>query len=220
MSDLVTRDLSVSYGDNVALAQVDLQLSAGTFIAVIGPTGAGKTTLLWALAGAQAASNGSVVWKGEPVTDHDTAARAGIALMPQGNGLAAALTAAENITIPLLGGAIAPAEAARRTHEALVQVGLEDSGRNLIEELSGGQQQRVALARILARRAEVLLVDEPTSELDASNRVRVAAALRAEAARGAVVVMTTHDHEAAEEADAVLDLNEGTLTGPPTMVGR
>jgi len=213
MTDQLRADgLAVSYGDVLALAPLDLSVSAGTFVSVIGPSGAGKSTLLWALAGAQEPSHGAVRWRADAVTGHAQAARLGIALMPQGNGLAAALTAAENVTIPLLGGDLSPAEATRRTDVALAQVGLEDEGKHLIEELSGGQQQRVALARILARQAAVLLVDEPTSELDATNRVRVAAALRAEAARGAVVVMTTHDPETAAEADRVLTMQEGRIT--------
>lgn len=79
------------------------------------------------------------------------------------------------------------------------------------EELSGGQQQRVAVARGLALRGRVLLADEPTSELDHDNRERVLALLRAEADRGAIVVMATHDPEAASQADAEIRLDDGRL---------
>ena len=114
--------------------------------------------------------------------------------------------------MPLLAQGVEPADAHRRTTEALAVVGLEESGNHLIEELSGGQQQRVALARALAARAAVLLADEPTSDLDAANRERAMAALRAEAARGAVVVVATHDAEAAAETDAELHLDEGVAS--------
>ena len=119
-------------------------------------------------------------------------------MVPQGNGLASALTAAENVAGPAArrrGRARGGRPSYRR--EALTLVGLEESGDHLIEELSGGQQQRVALARAFAAEADVLLADEPTSDLDAANRERMIAALRAEAERGAIVVMATHDPEAA-----------------------
>jgi len=213
MTELRTQGLAVSFGAVDALRPTDLTLLAGSFVAVTGPSGAGKTTLLWALAGALRATAGSVWWGGEEVTCDDTI-RPDFALMPHGHGLATAFTAAENVLIPLLGTSTPPAEARRRAQEALRLVGLEDSGHHLVEELSGGQQQRVALARALARRAAVVLVDEPTSELDAANRARVVAELRAEAARGALVVMTTHDPEAAAETDISLVIHEGLVTGP------
>ena len=137
---------------------------------------------------------------------------AGVVVVPQGNGLAAILTAAENVSIPLAASGVAAAELPARVDAALEVVGLEESGSHLVEELSGGQQQRVALARAFAARARVLLADEPTSDLDASNRNRVIAALRAEADRGAIVVMTTHDPDAAAECGGELALDEGIAT--------
>jgi len=209
---LVAERLEVRYGRTRALHPLDLALDAGTFTAVVGPSGAGKTSLLWALAGALTPTAGTVRWHGEQVTAADTL-RPDIALMPHGHALATALTAAENVRIPLLAAAVAPVDATARTTEALRIVGLEDSGNHLVEELSGGQQQRIALARVLARRAGLVLVDEPTSELDTANRIRVTAALRGEAARGALVLMTTHDPEAAAEADRILRIHEGLVSG-------
>jgi len=217
VGDLITSGLGVEYAATRALHPLDLAVPSGSFVAVVGPSGAGKTTLLWSLAGALAPTTGTVTWRGQAVTAGQTV-RPDIALMPHGHALATALTAAENIRIPLLAAAVAPAEADRRTSDALRIVGLEDSGDHLIEELSGGQQQRAALARVLARQVDLVLVDEPTSDLDASNRMRVVAALRAEAARGALVVMTTHDPEAAAEADVVLAIHEGVV-GTPEGIG-
>jgi putative ABC transport system ATP-binding protein len=114
--------------------------------------------------------------------------------------------------VPQLARGVRPADARRRTDEALRLVGLAESGRHLVDELSGGQQQRVALARAFAQRPAVLLADESTSDLDATNRERMLAALRAEAVRGAVVVLATHDVEAAAEADAELALDQGVGT--------
>ncbi len=146
------------------------------------------------------------------ITGREVAVRCQVALIPQGNALATVLTARENIFLTLSATGAATAEAARATNNVLDEVGLGESGDHLVEELSGGQQQRVAVARGLAARARVLLADEPTSELDHVNRERVLTLLRAEAARGAVVIMATHDPEAAQQADTEVGLDEGHLT--------
>jgi putative ABC transport system ATP-binding protein len=212
MADLVAREVSVHYGDLIALEPLDMVVRPHQLLAVTGPSGAGKSSLLWALAGALRPTGGRVSIGDTAVVDREQAAALGVAIVPQGNGLASSLTAAENVVVPLLTNGVAADDAARRTSDALTLVGLEESGNHLIEELSGGQQQRVALARAFAIRAEVLLADEPTSDLDAGNRERMVAALRAEAARGAVVVMATHDPEAAAAADGELHLDAGVAT--------
>jgi putative ABC transport system ATP-binding protein len=212
MSELVADGLSVSYDGLVAVRPVDLRLRAGAFLAVTGPSGAGKSSLLWALAAAQAPATGHVSLAGDRLTGRDRAAALGVALIPQGNGLAGSLSAEENVLVPLLSRRVPPAEARRRTADALDLVGLGESGRHLVDELSGGQQQRVALARAFAQQPAVILADESTSDLDAGNRERMISALRGEAHRGAVVVLATHDPEAADEADAELALDEGVAT--------
>ncbi|WP_028638063.1 ABC transporter ATP-binding protein [Nocardioides sp. URHA0032] len=218
MDELRAEAVRVEYADLVAVRDVDLVVHPGQLISVTGPSGAGKSSLLWALAGALRPAAGRVLLADEPLGNREQAAARGVALVPQGNGLASSLTAAENVLVPLLSGGVAADEAYRRTGEALTLVGLEESGNHLIEELSGGQQQRVALARAFAAQATVLLADEPTSDLDAANRERAVAALRAEADRGAIVVMATHDPEAAEQTDAELHLDEGVATWVRTPV--
>lgn len=209
MSELRAVGVEVRYGDLVALASLDLVLPPGRLLSVTGPSGAGKSTLLWSLGAALAPSAGRVALAGTELTSREQAAALGIAIVPQGNGLASSLTAFENVVVPLLAGGAGAAEAEAQAAAALVLLGLEDSGGHLIEELSGGQQQRVALARAFAARPRVLLADEPTSDLDAGNRERVIAALRAEAARGALVVMATNDPQAAEQTDGELHLDQG-----------
>jgi putative ABC transport system ATP-binding protein len=211
-AELLAEGLSVAYGDLVAVRPLDLRLSPGCFLAVTGPSGAGKSSLLWALAAALAPGTGTVRLGQDPLTGRDHAAGLGITLIPQGNGLAATLSAEENILAPLLTRGVRPAEARRRTRDALDLVGLGESGRHLVDELSGGQQQRVALARAFAQQPAVILADESTSDLDAGNRERTISALRGRAHRGAIVVLATHDPEAAEEADAELALDEGAAT--------
>jgi putative ABC transport system ATP-binding protein len=212
MTVLELETVEVRYGGLVAIATLSLTVPAGQILAITGPSGAGKTTLLWLMAGALEPDRGRVAVDGSPVGRRPEAAARGIALVPQGNGLAAVLTAYENIVVPLLDGGVPSDEAASRAQEALEVVGLEEWAEHLVEELSGGQQQRVAVARALAARASVLLADEPTSDLDGRNREVVLTALRAAADRGAVVVLATHDPEAAAAADAELALDSGEAT--------
>ncbi len=212
MSTLTLDDVEVRYGALVAVATLSLAVPGGRVLAVTGPSGAGKTSLLWMMAGALEPDRGRVALDGVPVGRRPEAAARGIAVVPQGNGLAAVLTAYENIVVPLLDGGLELAEADTRAREALDVVGLAEWAEHLVEELSGGQQQRVAVARALATRAAVLLADEPTSDLDGRNREVVLTALRAAADRGAAVVLATHDPEAASEADGELALDTGEAT--------
>jgi len=209
---VATRDIHVSYDGHEVLRSVDLRVAPGQMLAVTGPSGAGKTTLLWVLAALVAPQQGEVTIDGATLGDRDATAAAGVVLIPQDNGLAAVLTAAENVLVPLLAAKVRPTDAFARTAWALEIVGLGDAGDQLVEELSGGQQQRVAVARGLAQQGSVVLADEPTSELDAVNRARIVALLRAEADGGAAVVLATHDPEAAGECDGELHLDAGTAS--------
>jgi putative ABC transport system ATP-binding protein len=209
---VVVRGVGVRYGSLVAVDDVDLVVPPGTLLALTGPSGAGKSSLLWAIAGAVRPDTGEVTVGETRIADRGAAIRAGVALIPQGNGLAGVLTAHENVAFPLLATGTSPEEVATRAAAALADVGLAESGNHLVEELSGGQQQRVAVARGLATEAPVLLADEPTSELDHTNRGRVLELLREQADRGAVVVMATHDPEAAAVCDGEVRLDEGRLS--------
>jgi putative ABC transport system ATP-binding protein len=207
---LALTSVTVRYGDEVAVDAAGLTAYAGELIAVTGHSGAGKSSLLWAIAGAVVA-DGSVTLGEDVVTDRAGAAALGIEVIPQGSALAVLLSARENVALPLLARGIPPDEARERADAALAAVGLEESATHLAEELSGGQQQRVAVARGLALRGRVLLADEPTSELDHDNRELVLGLLRQEAERGAIVLMATHDPEAAERADGEVRLDDGQL---------
>jgi putative ABC transport system ATP-binding protein len=181
----------------------------GRMLAVTGPSGAGKTTLLRTMAGLLRPAAGSVTIGGEELSGRDHAVRRRVVLVPQDNGLAASLTAAENLYLVLVANGWPPADARRVTAESLSALGLSEQAGQLVDELSGGQQQRTAVARGLALRGDVLLADEVTSELDAAARQRVLDLLRDEAIRGAAVVLATHDPEAAGRCDAELRLVDG-----------
>jgi putative ABC transport system ATP-binding protein len=207
---IVVNRVTVGYGKgDPVLRDVTAVVTPGRLLAVTGPSGAGKTTLLWTMAGLLRPRTGSVTVDNEPIRDRDHAVAAKIVLVPQDNGLAAILTAAENVQVALIAGGVAPPEARRRTAESLDRLGLSGQADQLVEELSGGQQQRTAIARGMALHGDVVLADEVTSELDAANRQRVLDLLREEADRGAAVVFATHDPEAAAAGDAELHLLDG-----------
>ena len=225
MTTLVVDRATVGYGrGEPVLLDLSVTVEPGRILAVTGPSGAGKTTLLATMAGLLRPRQGGVSVDGVAVRDRDHAVAARIVVVPQDNGLAAILTAAENIQVALIAQGATPAEARRVTVEALDRLGLSGQGNQLVEELSGGQQQRAALARGLALvsadwaplrqdaplvTGAVLLADEVTSELDAANRQRVLDLLREEADRGAAVVLATHDPDAAAACDAELHLLDG-----------
>jgi len=210
MTTLVVDGVTVGYGrDEPVLVDVSVTLEPGYLLAVTGPSGAGKSTLLGAMAGLLRPRAGTVAVDGAALRDRDHAVAQGIVLVPQDNGLAAILTAGENIQVALIARGATPAEARRLTVESLDQLGLTGQANQLVEELSGGQQQRTAVARGLALSGDALLADEVTSELDATNRQRVIDLLRAEAERGVAVVLATHDPDAAAACDAELHLVDG-----------
>jgi putative ABC transport system ATP-binding protein len=214
VSDVATQglqaaDVTVAFEGRTVLDAVAVQVRPGQLLAVTGPSGAGKTTLLWALSALRLPDHGTVCVDGAPLASRDDAAARGVVVVPQGNALATVLTAGENVVVPLLAAGVAPEDARAAAAAALESVGLGQSGHQLVEELSGGQQQRVAVARGLAQAGRVLLADEPTSELDAVNRARIVELLRAEAERGAAVVLATHDPDAAAACDGELHLDAG-----------
>jgi len=207
---LVVADATVGYGAaEPVLRGVSVVAQPGFVLAVTGPSGAGKSTLLAAMAGLLRPREGSIAVDGGALRDRDHAVAEGVVLIPQENGLAAILTAAENIQVVLMAQGRTPAQARRSTVESLERLGLAGQADQLVEELSGGQQQRTAIARGIALAGGVLLADEVTSELDAQNRQKVLELLHAEAARGAAVVFATHDPEAAAACDAELHLLDG-----------
>jgi ABC-type lipoprotein export system ATPase subunit len=196
-------------------AGLDAEFAGGRLTAVTGPSGSGKTTLLHLLAGLDLPDAGEVLVGATTVNALDRAARAElrrreVALVPQKSGLVPFLSARENVELGLairgLGG---------DAHEALAAVGLAERAGQQVARLSAGEQVRVAVARALAARPALLLVDEPTARLDQANALRLATLLTTLAREsGAAVVCATHDPVVIEQAD-----DELALAAEPVAVG-
>jgi len=196
------------------LQDVSLLVPAGRTLVLTGPSGSGKSTLLAVLAGLEPATTGTVHWDADLVAPRRRDLRDRCGLVLQGYGLVSLLTAAENVELVLQARGLPRAEVTDRAEQALREVGLAESADHLVEQLSGGQQQRVAVARAVVAQPELVLADEPTAELDASTRDRTLGVLAAQAERGAVVVLATHDRTVADIADDELVLHDGRPQPP------
>lgn len=199
---LSMKDVTVRYGETVAVDDVSLDLATGEVLAVLGPSGCGKSTLLRAVAGLEPLSAGSIAWDGADLSGTPTHKR-GFALMFQDGQLFAHLSVARNVAYALRLRRVPSARASTRVGELLDLVGLSGYDDRLPGTLSGGERQRVALARALAVEPRLILLDEPLSALDATLRERLAGDLR-EILRtaGTTALLVTHDHE---EAFALAD---------------
>jgi putative ABC transport system ATP-binding protein len=208
---LRTAKLAVLIGSRAVLSGIDLEARPGSVLVVTGPAGSGKTTLLHVLAGIISPSQGEATLDGESATRFRETKGSSIGFVPQTLGLAAALTAAENIAVPLQLLRLARQQVAARVQETLAALGIENAGEQLATELSGGQQQRAAVGRAIIAEPRLIIADEPTSELDAVSRDVVYALLREAADQGATVVMATHDFDLVERGDDVVYLHDGRL---------
>ena len=216
------RDVSRRYGPPGSpepIRELTASFPAARLIAVTGPSGSGKTTLLELLAGLSLPTAGDVVVLGTALARLSRDERAAfrrehIGWVAQDHGLVPFLSASENVELGLELRGVTGAEAFARAQEALAEVGLDLLGSRTVETLSSGQRQRVAVARALAARPALLLVDEPTARLDQANAIAVGTLLaRLAGELGAAVVCATHDPLLIEQADAELPL---TLTPAST----
>ena len=199
-----------------ALAGVDLEITAGDFVTIQGPTGGGKSTLLQLLGALDRPTSGSVVIGGTDIASASGAelgrVRAQeIGFVFQGFNLIPTLTAAENVDMGLEPLGLSRAERDERVREALTHVGLADRVDHQPGELSGGQQQRVAIARAIAKRPRVLLADEPTGNLDESMRDDILTVLQRLNDEGLTLVVVTHDSAVARRARRRLRLDRGVV---------
>jgi len=197
---------------------VSLEIGDGEFFVLLGPSGSGKSTLLRAIAGLAGLDHGRIALHGRDVT-HVSARRRGVGLVFQNYALFRHMTVAENIEFALRVRRMRAAERRQRRQELLRLVALEGMDERLPPQLSGGQQQRVAVARALAHKPEVLLLDEPFGALDAKIREGLRRTIReVQRELGITTVLVTHDQEEAfAMADRIGVMNFGRLleTGRP-----
>ena len=190
-------------GDHhMVLNDLSLEIPAGTITAILGPNGAGKTTLLHIMLGLLSPRAGTVLFDGKPQVKYSRQELSRwIGLVPQTEHIPFDFSVLEYVLLgrsPYLGLLEMPGdEDYRIASEALKTLDLSELAQRSVTELSGGEQQMVMLARALAQQSRILLLDEPTSHLDLSNKGRILRVLRQMAQRGVNVVFTTHDPEAA-----------------------
>jgi putative ABC transport system permease protein len=212
------KEFGVGETRTVALRGVELNVSAGELALLVGPSGCGKTTLLSVLSGLLDPTEGEVCLLGVDLgslspLERIRFRRDNIGFVFQQFHLLPALTAAENVAVPLLLAGCTRREALRRARACLAQLGLEDRASALPSQLSGGQQQRVAIARALVHEPRILVCDEPTSALDAeAGRAVMELLCRVVVRPTRVVLVVTHDSRVYAFGDRVLHMEDGRIT--------
>ncbi len=200
-----------------ALAEINLEIRKGEFVAIAGPSGCGKSTLLSILGLLDSPTEGNYTLNGHPVANLNHSERARIrnrevGFIFQSFNLIGDLTVFENVELPLTYRGMPSDERKRSVDAALEKVGMAHRTKHYPSQLSGGQQQRVAVARALAGKPSILLADEPTGNLDSKNGEAVMQLLSELHREGATICMVTHDDRFAKHAQRAVHLFDGKVT--------
>lgn len=201
----------------VALENVNIDIAAGEFVALMGPSGSGKTTLLNLIAGIDRPTAGVLNIDGRDIARLSRSELASwrgeyIGYVFQLYNLVPVLTAYENVELPLLLHPLSRRQRHERTASALELVGLADRYDHYPRQLSGGQEQRVAIARAIVTAPKIIVADEPTGDLDSTSAASIMALLkRLNAELGKTIVMVTHDIKTAAYAGRTVHLDKGRL---------
>ena len=217
----ISRVFPMPAGAVTAVADVSLEIRPGDHIAIRGPSGCGKSTLLHMLGCVETPSAGTLLFRGDDVTQLSDRQRSLLRLRQIGFVfqrffLLPMLTAAENIELPQSEANVPKTERRERTQELLEYVGLAARAAHRPSELSGGEMQRVAIARALANKPGLLLADEPTGELDRATGEQIASLLDRVNADGTALVIVTHDPALAERSTRILSMRDGRSEGEST----
>lgn len=200
-----------------AASEISLEVAAGEVILIMGPSGSGKTTLLSMIGTLLTPSGGEIVIDGASLRGMGSSKLATVRLKQlgfifQSANLISALSAEQNVMLPLIAGGMTKRQAAIRAREMLARFHLEQRLDNLPRQLSGGEKQRVAIARALANDPKVILADEPTASLDSKTGREVMQLLCDVACReGRAVIVVSHDPRLREIANRVITIEDGRL---------
>lgn len=201
----------------VALDNVDLSISKGEFVSVLGPSGSGKSTLMNIIGCLDTPTEGEYILSDEKVAGLNEKELARIrnkeiGFIFQSFQLLPRLTASQNVELPLIYAGINASERKKISKDILERVGLGDKINNLPTQLSGGQQQRVAIARAISTEPSILLADEPTGALDQETGIRILELFKELNEEGRTVIMITHDKSIAKYGKRILNIVDGKLT--------
>lgn len=210
--DIRIRNAVKKYGDNTIIPDLSLDIREGEFFTLLGPSGCGKTTLLRMIAGFNTIEGGDFFFNDVRINDMDPVKR-NIGMVFQNYAIFPHLTVEKNVAFGLKNRNLPKEEIAAKTDQFLKLVKIEEYRTRMPERLSGGQQQRVALARALAITPDVLLMDEPLSNLDAKLRVEMRTVIKEiQNEIGITTVYVTHDQEEAMAvSDRIAVMNEGDI---------
>jgi len=218
---VLSRDVTKVFGRGEtqvhALRGIDLKIRLGELTMLVGPSGSGKTTLLCVITGLLDATSGELVVLGQRPAELSQEElilfrRKNLGFVFQQYNLIPALTAAENVAVPLLAGGVKRQQAVARGKEFLASLGMAHRAHALPSELSGGEQQRVALARALVHEPKLIVCDEPTSALDGRTGQTVMELLSATAVRPErAVIIVTHDARIFDFADQIAHMDDGRI---------
>jgi len=212
MSYLSISNVTKQFGDTVVVDNFNLDVEKGEFVSFLGPSGCGKTTTLRMVAGFEIPTSGKILLDGVDITDKAPNQR-NVGMIFQSYALFPNMTVAQNIGFGLRVRKEPEAMIKQRVDEMISLINLEKHAHKYPYQLSGGQQQRVSLARALANRPQVLLLDEPLSALDAKIRVSLRAEIRAiQKSLGITAIFVTHDQEEALSiSDRIVVMNMGEM---------
>lgn len=202
--------------ETAALKDIDLEIKKGEFIAITGRSGSGKSTLMHLLGLLDVPTSGTYILNGTDVSKFNEREQAiqrnhEIGFVFQSFNLLPRSTALENVILPAIYAKTEKNERNQKALELLKELGLEEHMNKRPNQMSGGQQQRVAIARALMNNPELILADEPTGNLDVKSGEDVMNILKKLSKEGKTIILITHEHDIAEQAQRVLHLEDGII---------